>query len=139
MLRVAAVLAGSFWVPVNVIVTTPAEAVAVAPPDPLKPVRRAIVGELGTVKEEGNVTVIVSPGFRAPEELEVKPIVHVSVAPATSEEPVNVTELGAEADAGTALNVAPSPPPSTPSMSAREAKEKILAIRGRSCRRAAIE
>src|SRR5579872_468784 len=91
MLSVAAVLAASFCVPFNVIVTTPPEAVAVAPPDPVKPLRRAIVGALGMVNDEGNVTVIVSPGFKLPVELDVKPTVQVVlVAFATSEEPAKV-------------------------------------------------
>src|SRR5580658_3721633 len=92
MLRVAAVLAASASVPFKVIVTTPPVAVAVAPPDPVNPVNRAMVGAAGMVNDDGKVTVMVFPATRAPVAPVVNPIVQVvPVAPPTWDEPEKVT------------------------------------------------
>jgi hypothetical protein len=116
MLRVAFVLSASPSVPCNVITTTPEEAAAVAPPVPLKPVNRVMVGVPVIVNTEGNVTVIVSPATRRPDALEVKPIDQVvPVASAASDEPANATAEAEAADAGSAVRVAPKPPASRPS------------------------
>jgi hypothetical protein len=116
MLRVAFVLSASASVPCKVIVTTPAEAVAVAPPVPLNPVNRVMVGVPAIVNAEGNVTVIVPPVTNAPDALEVNPMDQVvPVASAASDEPTNATaDADVAAAAGSAVRMAPRPPASKP-------------------------
>src|ERR1700722_5715980 len=117
MLRVALVLSASASVPCKVIVTTPEEADAVAPPDPLKPVNRVMAGVPEIVNDEGNVTVIVLPLTKAPAAPALNPPVQVvPVAPGAWEDPTMViADADVAADAGRASRVNPRPPVSKPS------------------------
>src|SRR5437016_3869926 len=95
IVNVAAVFAGSEHPPANVIVTTcpavePAAAQLLA-----KPMGSVIVGVGGITNPAGNATVTVSPATSAPVELDVKPTVHVDVAPAVCGDPPNVTSVTA--------------------------------------------
>ena len=103
MLRVAAVLlASAHDAPAKVMVTTPPVALAVAV-QLVNPLTKVTVGDAGTVKPEGKVTLMVLPVARWPLAEVVKPSVHVAVEFAVWAEPEKETAVGVVAAAITTL------------------------------------